>query len=241
MSSVAGGSVAKEAYLVRQSYWFIAGIGLALLTQFIHYRDWARLGFILHLLVILLLVLVLFYGTGGPGTSVQRWLKIGPFFIQPSEFSKFTLVLAVSHYFREDNRFLQQGWIWMAWPTLLMLIPVVLIIRQPDLGTALLLIVIFAPIVFMMGIRFRTILSVTGLILVSLPLVWIYLLKPYQQERILTFLNPDRDPLGTGYHVIQSKIAVGSGEFWGKGYGNGTRSAQFPACGPYRFYLFSIF
>ncbi|MFL2748945.1 MAG: FtsW/RodA/SpoVE family cell cycle protein [bacterium] len=164
MSSVAGGSVAKEAYLVRQSYWFIAGIGLALLTQFIHYRDWARLGFILHLLVILLLVLVLFYGTGGPGTSVQRWLKIGPFFIQPSEFSKFTLVLAVSHYFREDNRFLQQGWIWMAWPTLLMLIPVVLIIRQPDLGTALLLIVIFAPIVFMMGIRFRTILSVTGLI-----------------------------------------------------------------------------
>ena len=86
MSSVAGGSVAKEAYLVRQSYWFIAGIGLALLTQFIHYRDWARLGFILHLLVILLLVLVLFYGTGGPGTSVQRWLKIGPFFIQPSEF-----------------------------------------------------------------------------------------------------------------------------------------------------------
>ncbi len=84
MSSVAGGSVAKEAYLVRQSYWFIAGIGLALLTQFIHYRDWARLGFILHLLVILLLVLVLFYGTGGPGTSVQRWLKIGPFFIQPS-------------------------------------------------------------------------------------------------------------------------------------------------------------
>ena len=73
----------------------------------------------------------------------------------------------------------------MAWPTLLMLVPVVLIIRQPDLGTALLLIVIFAPIVFMMGIRFRTILSVTGLILVSLPLVWIYLLKPYQQERIL--------------------------------------------------------
>ena len=74
MSSVAGGSVAKEAYLFRQSYWFIAGIGLALLTQFIHYRDWARLGFILHLLVILLLGLVLFYGTGGPGTSVQRWL-----------------------------------------------------------------------------------------------------------------------------------------------------------------------
>ena len=241
MSSVAGGSVAKEAYLVRQSYWFIAGIGLALLTQFIHYRDWARLGFILHLLVILLLVLVLFYGTGGPGTSVQRWLKIGPFFIQPSEFSKFTLVLAVSHYFREDNRFLQQGWIWMTWPTLLMLIPVVLIIRQPDLGTALLLIVIFAPIVFMMGIRFRTILSVTGLILVSLPLVWIYLLKPYQQERILTFLNPDRDPLGTGYHVIQSKIAVGSGEFWGKGYGNGTQGQLNFLPADHTDFIFSVF
>ena len=93
-----------------------------------------------------------------------------------------------------------------------------------------------------MGIRFRTILSVTGLILVSLPLVWIYLLKPYQQERILTFLNPDRDPLGTGYHVIQSKIAVGSGEFWGKGYGNGTQGQlNFLPADHTDFIFFSIF
>ncbi len=241
MSSVSHGSAAKELYLVRQSYWVLAGIATAFVTQFIHYRDWAKLGYVMHLLVIVLLALVLLHGTGGPGSSAQRWLRTGPFFIQPSEFSKYTLVLALSHYFREDNRFRQQGWLWMAWPTLLLVVPVVLIIKQPDLGTALLLLAIFAPIAFMMGIRFRTIIFLLMLTFISLPMAWIYVLKPYQQDRILTFLNPDRDPLGAGYHVIQSKIAIGSGELWGKGFGQGTQGQLNFLPADHTDFIFSVF
>ena len=195
----------------------------------------------LHMVVILLLILVLIYGTGGPGTTVQRWLNLGQVFIQPSEFSKFTLVLAVSHYFREDNHFYQHGWLKMFWPTLLMAIPVVLIIKQPDLGTALLLIVIFAPMAFMMGIRYKTLFALLGLAILSLPIAWKYLLKPYQQDRIMTFLDPDLDPLGSGYHVIQSKIAVGSGEIWGKGLGNGTQGQLNFLPADHTDFIFSVF
>ena len=111
----------------------------------------------------------------------------------------------------------------MLWPLALMAVPVVLIIKQPDLGTALLLVIVFIPIIFLMGIRLKTIFILAILAVASLPVVWIYVLKSYQKDRILTFLNPERDPLGSGYHIIQSKIAIGSGEVFGKGYGQGTQ------------------
>ena len=222
LSSAIVGSPGQENYLMHQIYRIFAGIGVIILTQFIHYRNWARLGFIMHLVVIVLLVLVLLYGTGGPGAPVQRWLKIGPFFFQPSEFSKFTLVLALSHHFREFQT-PKGNWLWMIWPLILMAVPVVLIVKQPDLGTAMLLLIVFIPIIFMMGIRFKTIVTLGILTLASLPVLWIYVLKPYQKGRILTFLNPERDPLGTGYHIIQSKIAIGSGRVLGKGFGEGTQ------------------
>ena len=222
LSSATVGSPGQENYLMYQIYRIFAGIGVIILTQLIHYRNWARLGFIMHLVVIGLLVLVLFYGTGGPGAPVQRWLKLGPFFFQPSEFSKFTLVLALSHHFREFQR-PKGNWLWMIWPLILMAVPVVLIIKQPDLGTAMLLLIVFIPIIFMMGIRFKTIVILGVMTLASLPVLWIYVLKPYQKGRILTFLNPERDPLGAGYHIIQSKIAIGSGRVLGKGFGEGTQ------------------
>jgi len=98
-----------------------------------------------------------------------------------------------------------------------------LIIKQPDLGTALLLLIVFIPIVFLMGIRLKTIFIIGLLSLASLPVVWMFVLKSYQKGRILTFLNPERDPLGSGYHIIQSKIAIGSGGVFGKGFGEGTQ------------------
>ena len=222
LSSATLGIPGKEDYLIQQVYRIVAGIGVIILTQFIHYRLWARLGFLMHLLVIVLLVLVLLYGTGGPGAPVQRWLKVGPFFFQPSEFSKFTLVLALSHHFRGFEQ-PKGNWLWMIWPLTLMAVPVVLIIKQPDLGTALLLVIVFIPIIFLMGIRFKTIFILGLLSLASLPIVWMFVLKSYQKGRILTFLNPERDPLGSGYHIIQSKIAIGSGGIFGKGFGNGTQ------------------
>jgi len=222
LSSATLGIPGKEDYLIQQVYRIVAGIGVIILTQFIHYRLWARLGFLMHLLVIVLLVLVLLYGTGGPGAPVQRWLKVGPFFFQPSEFSKFTLVLALSHHFRDFEK-PKGNWLWMIWPLALMAVPVVLIIKQPDLGTAMLLVIVFIPIIFLMGIRFKTIFILGLLSLASLPVVWMFVLKSYQKTRILTFLNPERDPLGSGYHIIQSKIAIGSGGFFGKGFGEGTQ------------------
>ena len=111
----------------------------------------------------------------------------------------------------------------MIWPLALMAVPVVLIIKQPDLGTAMLLLIVFIPIIFLMGIRLKTIFIIGLLSLASLPVVWMFVLKSYQKERILTFLNPELDPLGSGYHIIQSKIAIGSGGVFGKGFGEGTQ------------------
>ena len=240
LSSATVGSPGQENYLMYQIYRIFAGIGVIILTQFIHYRNWARLGFIMHLVVIGLLILVLFYGTGGPGAPVQRWLQIGPFFFQPSEFSKFTLVLALSHHFREFQR-PKGNWLWMIWPLLLMAVPVVLIVKQPDLGTAMLLLIVFIPIIFMMGIRFKTIVTFGVLTLASLPVLWIYVLKPYQKGRILTFLNPERDPLGAGYHIIQSKIAIGSGRVLGKGFGEGTQGQLNFLPAHHTDFIFSVF
>ena len=190
--------------------------------------------------VIVLLVLVLFYGTGGPGAPVQRWLKVGPFFFQPSEFSKFTLVLALSHHFRDFEQ-PKGNWLWMIWPLALMAVPVVLIVKQPDLGTAMLLLIVFVPIIFLMGIRLKTIFILGVLIVASLPIVWIYVLKSYQKGRILTFLNPERDPLGSGYHIIQSKIAIGSGGVFGKGFGNGTQGQLNFLPAHHTDFIFSVF
>ena len=240
LSSVTVGSPGREDYLIQQIYRIIAGVGVAILTQFINYRQWARFGFIMHMLVIILLILVLLYGTGGPGSPVQRWLHVGPFFFQPSEFSKFTLVLALAHHFRDFEK-PKGNWLWMIWPFALMAIPVVLIIKQPDLGTALLLIIVFLPIIFLMGISLKTIIIMGIISLASLPVIWIFVLKTYQKGRILTFLNPERDPLGSGYHIIQSKIAIGSGRVFGKGFGEGTQGQLNFLPAHHTDFIFSVF
>lgn len=223
MYSATAGSYNMEVYRSRQVFWMLLGFMVAFLTVLVDYRIFAKWGYLFHTGVILLLILVLFIGTGGPGSPVERWLAVGPFFIQPSEFAKFSLVLSLAHYFRDSRKIGSLGGVELIWPTLIMGIPFVLIVRQPDLGTALLLLILFVPIIFLVGIRMRTMMIISGMIMVSLPVAWFYVLKPYQKDRVLTFLNPDRDPLGTGYHVIQSKIAVGSGELWGKGFGQGTQ------------------
>ena len=105
----------------------------------------------------------------------------------------------------------------------------------------MLLLIVFIPIIFMMGIRFKTIVTLGVFTLASLPVVWIYVLKPYQKSRILTFLNPERDPLGTGYHIIQSKIAIGSGRVLGKGFGEGTQGQLNFLPAHHTDFIFSVF
>ncbi|MBF0349587.1 MAG: rod shape-determining protein RodA [SAR324 cluster bacterium] len=241
MYSATTGDPVMLLYRKRQLYWILVGFGVILFTILIDYRFFVSLGYIVHGMVIGLLVLVSMFGTGGPGSPVERWLAVGPVFIQPSEFAKFSLVLALAYYFREGRRIGDLRWINLLWPALLLGVPFILILRQPDLGTALMLVIIFVPIIFLAGIRLSSMFSTLALSLVCLPIAWFYVLKPYQKDRVLTFLNPDRDPLGTGYHVIQSKIAVGSGQFWGKGFGGGTQGQLNFLPAHHTDFIFSVF
>ncbi|MBF0289269.1 MAG: rod shape-determining protein RodA [SAR324 cluster bacterium] len=235
-------------YKKRQIYWILLGTTVALLTILVDYRVLVKWGYLFHFGVIFLLVLVLLFGTGGPGSPVKRWLSVGPFFVQPSEFSKFTLVLVLARYFQEYRRIGQLGFARLAWPTILVLVPFVLIVKQPDLGTALLLLIVFIPIIFLAGIRKMTIILI-GFIMMILSLVaWFGIpsvidpiLKPYQQDRVLTFINPERDSLGAGYQVIQSIVAIGSGGLWGKGFENGTQGKLNFLPAHHTDFIFSVF
>ena len=199
------------------------GIGLAalVLVVAIPYQRIYSAAYFLYALNILALLTVLFLGTVGGGS--RRWLSFGPFNFQPSETMKITLILALAKYChaKENIGFLNLKNLII--PLLLIVIPAGLVMKQPDLGTALLLTAIGGSILLFNGIRWQTI-TVLGLGLIgALIPIW-QNLKDYQRRRVLTFFDPEKDPLGSGYHIIQSKIAVGSGGRWGKGFTHGTQS-----------------
>ncbi len=181
-----------------------------------HFRRWSPL---LYLLSILLLLLVFVVGEEGKGA--KRWLNLGLVHFQPSEMFKLTLPMMIA-WFLADKR-LPPSLSRMMIAGVMILVPVLLIAKQPDLGTALLVAAAGAITLFLSGISWILIVIV-GLIMAALgPLAWIFM-HDYQRQRVLTFLNPESDPLGTGYHIIQSKIAIGSGGVGGKGWLNGTQS-----------------
>lgn len=192
-------------------------IGMVIIAQIP--PDWFRVlsapGYILGLL---LLLLVLFVGDASMGA--QRWLDIGPLRFQPSEIMKIAVPLSVAAWFHE--RPLPPRLPDLAAIGTLIFIPVALIANQPDLGTAVLIIGAGAGVLYFAGLRWRTIGMLLLLIAAVAPLLW-FNMHDYQQERVLTFLNPSRDPAGAGYHIIQSKIAIGSGGLFGKGWLNGTQ------------------
>jgi rod shape determining protein RodA len=229
------------SYHQKQILWFFISLIVMFTIILFDYRLLAKLSFWGHIVLIILLVIVLFYGTGGPGNRVQRWIKLGPIFFQPSEFVKFTLVLYLSYYFSDSRRINKLGFKDMLWPLAVTIIPFVLIIKQPDLGTAGILIFIFVSVIFLVGLRYKVILitSISGL--VSLPFIWFFVLRGYQRNRILTLINPESDPLGKGYQIIQSKIAVGSGNLWGKGFLEGTQAKLNFLPARHTDFIFSIF
>ena len=168
-----------------------------------------------------MLIALIFLGIESAGS--RRWLDLGLYTIQPSELAKIGLILGLSRYYCDFKQVQNNSILKVIIPFVLVLIPFYLILNQPDLGTSLLLLFIGAAIIFISGISF--ILILLGLLLFSfgVPMIWGQLYD-YQKRRILTFLNPENDPLGSGYHIAQSKIAIGSGGFWGKGYMNGSQS-----------------
>lgn len=180
------------------------------------FKQWAP---ILYGAGILMLLVVLALGTSSKGA--QRWVNLGGFRFQPSEFMKLITPLMLAYYL--DNKTLPLSRTPLLISLAIIMVPGLLIIKQPDLGTGLLVIATGFGVLFFAGIRWSFILKLGAAGLATLPLLW-WKLHDYQRERVLTFLNPERDPLGSGYHIIQSKIAIGSGGLYGKGWCHGTQS-----------------
>lgn len=179
----------------------------------------ARLAVPAYVLGLLLLVAVAGFGETSHGA--RRWLHLGVARIQPSEIMKLGVPLMLSWFLDRREKTLHYGDYAIA--TLLLAVPVALIARQPDLGTAILIAASGFYVLFLAGLAWRVILGLTGIFLVSAPILW-SLLHEYQRNRILTLIDPAEDPLGAGYHIIQSSIAMGSGGIFGKGWGNGTQA-----------------
>jgi rod shape determining protein RodA len=166
-----------------------------------------------------LLAIVLVVGHIGKGG--QRWLNVGMMRFQPAELMKLAIPLLLAWYYHKIHLPITLKSTLMAIP--IILIPAVLTAKQPDLGTAILLMISGGAVLFLAGLSWQIMLTTFTSIAVTIPFAW-YLLYDYQRHRVLTFLNPERDPLGKGYHIIQSKIAIGSGGIFGKGWLNGTQS-----------------
>jgi len=208
------------SFYQRQLFWFGIGMVLALVVFAIDYRYYEEFAYLFYLLILVTVLCVLIYGLVVGGG--QRWIKLGFFYFQPSELMKIALILALARYFAQHER--PEGYRLrdLVIPAIITMVPTVLIVKQPDLGTAMVLLLIFFSIVMFVKIRFRSFLIIAMVIILATPFFWAGL-KDYQRTRMLTFFNPGMDPLGSGYHVIQSKIAVGSGGVWGKGYLQGTQ------------------
>ncbi len=205
-----------------QILWIGAGwlayFGMTLLD----YKVFIRAAYIFYGLNLLALVGVMVFGTTSYGA--QRWLDLGFFRYQPSETMKLALVLVFAKIYSERSRSDKLGFRDLLFPGFLLFIPFALTVRQPDLGTALLLVMITAVLMFFIGVKRSVLITAIVLGAVATPLVWNFGLKPYQKNRVLTFLSPGSDPRGTGYNSIQSRIAVGSGRILGKGFRKGTQS-----------------
>ncbi len=205
----------------KQVYWFLMGFAVLLMVTIFDYHVLDRLAYPIYIFALILLILVLMAGKTFSGS--QRWLSIGGIGFQPSEFTKIALVILLAKYFSNHEVYNEYRLRDLWRPFIIITLPCILIVKEPDLGTSLVLVIISFTIIFFIRIRWRSFIILMITCVSATPFVW-YTLKEYQQKRILTFLRPEMDPLGAGYHVIQSKIAVGSGLFWGKGFLHGTQT-----------------
>jgi len=212
----------------RQVLWFILGLVFFVFASNLNYRRLWDMTYFLYAFVLFLLFLVFILGIVRLGA--QRWLKFIWFNIQPSEIAKLVIVTFLARYFstksiKDVSLQVNKMGILRALilPLLFVAIPMGLIIEQPDLGSGAMLLLIFITMLYLGGVRFRYIFIFLLLLITCLPVLW-HFLRDYQRDRLLVFLNPNIDPLGAGYTVIQSKIAIGSGGFFGKGWLSGTQS-----------------
>jgi len=205
----------------KQICWVILGIMFMIIAIFINYY---RLKFYIPYLYVLILILlgsVLIFGHSVMGS--KRWLSLGLFAIQPSEFTKPIIILILAKYFSEAETIIH-GLKSFLKVVALVFLPAILIILEPHLGTALILFMLFSTMIFVVPVRPKILWGSACLGIFLSPLIWFFVLKGYQKKRIISFLFPSHDPLGAGYHILQSKIAVGSGWIFGKGFLKGTQT-----------------
>ena len=218
------GFSAKEGqspFYLKQIQWIALGLIFMMIVFFIDYRDIIKGAYVIYGILVMLLVCVLLFGYSSHGS--QRWLGSGGFALQPSELMKVIMIITLTRYF-DDHRSSEPYKLKELWmPFLMVVAPFLLILKQPDLGTALVLVVIFVSIVFFIGVNWKSLIMVFAAGLISIPIGWQFL-KDYQKARLITFINPEHDPLGAGYHIIQSMIAIGSGEIFGKGFLSGSQT-----------------
>ncbi|HUP10215.1 MAG TPA: rod shape-determining protein RodA [Caldimonas sp.] len=207
--------------LVRQGLW--AGLGLiglvAALSFDYHWLE--RYGYFIYTAALLLLVATAVMGSSGGGA--RRWIAIGPISLQTSEFAKLALVIGLARYLHRQVGERALSLRALVVPILLLVPPALLILKQPDLGTVVVLALTAGVVLLVAGLRLRIVVIILAIVLPVVPHVWHHL-KPYQRQRVVTFVDPQADPLGAGYHIIQSKIAIGSGELQGKGFLKGTQN-----------------
>ncbi|MFZ2088060.1 MAG: rod shape-determining protein RodA [Desulfobaccales bacterium] len=223
---------------IKQTYWLLVGLCVMFLTLTIDYRHLERLAYPLYIVSIILLLAVMVAGKTVSGS--KRWLGVGFFSIQPSELVKIAIILVLARYF---HRLAPQGPLTlrdMVFPLVIILIPAALIAKQPDLGSAILVTLVGISMILMVGVHWRPLLIGVILLVSAIPAAWPFL-KEYQRQRVRIFLDPEQDPLGAGYHIIQSKIAVGSGQFWGKGFLQGTQSQLHFLPEQHTDFVFSVF
>ena len=197
------------------------GLTIMIIVSLIDMEFWKKNAFYFYLIFLILLVWASFYGHIGKGS--RRWIEISGFYFQPSEFMKIFIILSLAKFFDEKKIKDASDYFFLVLPILIVLLPVGLILRQPDLGTAAIILFVCFLIFFIAGLSWKFFASIGFLMLMITPYLW-SLLKNYQKQRILTLFNPENDPLGSGYHIIQSQIAIGSGGIFGKGWMKGTQS-----------------
>lgn len=205
-----------------QLMWIAIGWAIYWLLTFVSYRVFVRFAYAFYILNIIALIAVMYIGKTSYGA--QRWINLGFFSYQPSETMKLAMILILAKHLSRFNPNEGMGFRNLFVPMILAGIPFALTAKQPDLGTALLILAISGSLILTMRVRLHVLITALCVALIAGPLAWQYGLKPYQKNRVLTFLYPNKDPRGAGYNSIQAKIAVGSGQIFGKGFRNGSQS-----------------
>jgi rod shape determining protein RodA len=208
---------------ISQSWWMGVGVLLAFSITLFDGRTFMRFAWIFYAIVVVLLVLV--HTNGRYVMGARRWLTIGPVNFQPSELAKIAVALAMARWLHRDAEKRKDGYgvVSLVIPLLITLVPAVLVLKQPDLGTALIVCAVGFTQILFAKVKWKTLASLAAVAVIGATFAYPHL-KPYQKKRVETFLNPAADTLGAGYHATQSKIAVGSGQGLGKGWGQGTQT-----------------